>query len=194
MPYARILGTFDLTVQNTKRTVRVCSGAVADMHIDKRDIVALARGGYGQILSIQQNRRGEGERMRKWAESIWKNRRLSLAEALETSETTKVAIVDARVNRRARVVRRIAEASRNSIWGGISPIMALLTACLIQKNTYSRRNLGVLNSSNEQQINSCIMFYPDIFANLPERAVVTDAPAGVASSLGAPPNHLILKK
>ncbi|XP_058109539.1 uncharacterized protein LOC131252826 isoform X2 [Magnolia sinica] len=72
---------------------------VTDMHVDKRDIVALARGGYAQTLSVQQYRKEEGERMRKWAESIWRNCRLSLAEALEISEPSKVTVIDARINR-----------------------------------------------------------------------------------------------
>ncbi|XP_072954002.1 uncharacterized protein [Typha angustifolia] len=71
----------------------------ADIHTDKSDIVALARGGYADLLCIQQNRKEEGERMRKWAEATWKNRRLSLAEALEFSEPSKTAVVDTRVCR-----------------------------------------------------------------------------------------------
>ncbi|XP_043694202.1 uncharacterized protein LOC122644898 [Telopea speciosissima] len=51
--------------------------------VDRRDIIALARGGYADVLCVQQNRKAEGERMRKWAETEWGNHRLSLAEALE---------------------------------------------------------------------------------------------------------------
>ncbi|CAO2827052.1 unnamed protein product [Amaranthus hypochondriacus] len=69
-------------------------------NVDKRDIVALARGGYGEVLCVQQNRNSEGERMKKWAEAAWRNRRMSLAEALDTSESSsKVLVVDTRICR-----------------------------------------------------------------------------------------------
>ncbi|CAL9769510.1 unnamed protein product [Musa acuminata subsp. burmannicoides] len=70
-----------------------------DVQVDGCDIVALARGGYADLLCIQQNRKQEGERMKKWAESMWRNRRLSLAEALEFSEPSKSAVVDTRIRR-----------------------------------------------------------------------------------------------
>ncbi|KAK9146181.1 hypothetical protein Sjap_006084 [Stephania japonica] len=67
---------------------------------DKRDMVALARGGYAEILTVQQNRKEEGQRMKKWAEHAWTNRRLSLTEVLDISEnSTKVAVVDTRISR-----------------------------------------------------------------------------------------------
>uniref|UniRef100_A0A6V7QTG2 Nephrocystin-3 n=1 Tax=Ananas comosus var. bracteatus TaxID=296719 RepID=A0A6V7QTG2_ANACO len=72
---------------------------VTDPQGDKRDIVALARGGYAELLCIQQNRKEEGERMKKWAEAAWRNRRLSLAEALDFSEPSKAAVVDTRICR-----------------------------------------------------------------------------------------------
>lgn len=57
-------------------------------------------GGYAETLCVQQNRKAEGERMKQWAESVWKNRRFSLAEALELSETSpKVPVIDARICR-----------------------------------------------------------------------------------------------
>ncbi|KAJ3668927.1 hypothetical protein LUZ60_010877 [Juncus effusus] len=70
-----------------------------DVALEKRDIISLARGGYAELLLIQQNRREEGERMKKWSESIWRNRRLSLAEALDFSESSKFSIVDTHVCR-----------------------------------------------------------------------------------------------
>ncbi|KAF3321989.1 hypothetical protein FCM35_KLT14205 [Carex littledalei] len=70
-----------------------------DMPGDKRDIVALARGGYAELLLIQQNRKEEGEKMKRWAESVWRNRRLTLAEALDFSESSKLAVVDTRICR-----------------------------------------------------------------------------------------------
>ncbi|KAJ1686504.1 hypothetical protein LUZ63_017894 [Rhynchospora breviuscula] len=72
---------------------------VNDMPVDKRDIVALARGGYSELLLIQQNRKEEGERMKRWAESVWRNRRLTLAEALDFSEPSKLAVIDTRICR-----------------------------------------------------------------------------------------------
>ncbi|XP_077216582.1 tetratricopeptide repeat (TPR)-like superfamily protein isoform X2 [Tasmannia lanceolata] len=68
---------------------------VVDTQVDWRDVVALAR----ELLCVQQNRKGEGERMSKWAETMWGNRRLSLAEALEISEPSKVAVIDSRISR-----------------------------------------------------------------------------------------------
>ncbi|KAI3958518.1 hypothetical protein MKW92_000607 [Papaver armeniacum] len=71
----------------------------AEAKAERSNIVALARGGYADILCVQQNRRGEGERMKSWAEATWKNQRLSLAEALEISEPSKAAVVDTRISR-----------------------------------------------------------------------------------------------
>ncbi|GAB2295765.1 hypothetical protein Dimus_029920 [Dionaea muscipula] len=70
-------------------------------NVDKRDIVALARGGYGEALCLQQNRKSEGEKLKSWAEAAWRNRRLSLAEALDdTSEPRpKVPVIDTRICR-----------------------------------------------------------------------------------------------
>ncbi|GMP85508.1 hypothetical protein CsSME_00038632 [Camellia sinensis var. sinensis] len=66
----------------------------------RKDILALARGGYAETLCIQQNRKGEGERMKSWAESAWRNPRLSLAEALDISEpSSKVPVIDSRTFR-----------------------------------------------------------------------------------------------
>ena len=57
-------------------------------------------GGYAEILCVQQNRKAEGERMKSWAESAWRNRRLSLAEALDISEpSSMVPVIDARISR-----------------------------------------------------------------------------------------------
>ncbi|KAJ4969699.1 hypothetical protein NE237_002798 [Protea cynaroides] len=68
--------------------------------VHRRDITALARGGYADILCVQQNRKGEGEQLRKWAETLWGNGRLSLTEALELSDpSSKVPVIDARISR-----------------------------------------------------------------------------------------------
>lgn len=57
-------------------------------------------GAYAEVLCVQQNRKEEGERMKSWAQAAWRNRRLSLAEALEVSEPcSKMPIIDARIIR-----------------------------------------------------------------------------------------------
>ncbi|BBH06167.1 Tetratricopeptide repeat-like superfamily protein [Prunus dulcis] len=68
--------------------------------VDRSDIVALARGGYAEVLCVQQNRKDQGEKAKRWAEAIWRNRRLSLAQALDISNTnSEVPIIDARISR-----------------------------------------------------------------------------------------------
>ncbi|KQK05932.1 uncharacterized protein LOC100845589 [Brachypodium distachyon] len=67
--------------------------------MDWRDIISLARGEYAELLLIQSNRKVEGERMKEWAEDAWKNRRLTLVQALEFSELSKPAVVDTRIGR-----------------------------------------------------------------------------------------------
>nr|GMD45047.1 putative F-box protein At1g19160 [Ipomoea batatas] len=61
----------------------------------------IVRGGYAETLCLQQNRKAEGERIKLWAESAWKNPRLSLAEALEppSESSSKVALIDTRICR-----------------------------------------------------------------------------------------------
>ncbi|CAN6442772.1 unnamed protein product [Victoria cruziana] len=65
----------------------------------RRDILALARGGYAEALCVQQNRKSEGERMRRWAERAWTNRRLSLAQALDSADDSNVCVIDTRIER-----------------------------------------------------------------------------------------------
>jgi tetratricopeptide (TPR) repeat protein len=72
----------------------------AEAKVDRSDIVALARGGYAEALCVQQNRKVQGEKMKSWAEAAWRNRRLSLADALEISEpSSKVHVIDTRTCR-----------------------------------------------------------------------------------------------
>ncbi|XP_060674402.1 uncharacterized protein LOC132804269 [Ziziphus jujuba] len=72
----------------------------AEAKIYRSDVAALARGGYAEALSVQQNRKDQGERMKIWAEAAWKNQRLSLAEALEISDpSSKTMVIDARIGR-----------------------------------------------------------------------------------------------
>ncbi|KAK8466511.1 hypothetical protein PHAVU_008G118100 [Phaseolus vulgaris] len=63
--------------------------------VDRSDIAALARGAYAEVLSVQEDRKDEGEKLKNLAESIWKHRRMSLAEALETDTN----IIDSRISR-----------------------------------------------------------------------------------------------
>lgn len=73
---------------------------VAEAKVERRDVVALARGGYGEALIVQQNRKDEGEKMKRWAEAAWRNRRLSLTEALEISDpSSKLPVIDTRICR-----------------------------------------------------------------------------------------------
>ncbi|CAN7037107.1 unnamed protein product [Brassica oleracea var. botrytis] len=71
------------------------------INVETREVMALSRGGYAELLLIQENRKSEGEKMKAWAESAWRNRRISLSEALTPSSDPldKVAIIDARTTR-----------------------------------------------------------------------------------------------
>ncbi|XP_009122806.1 uncharacterized protein LOC103847475 isoform X4 [Brassica rapa] len=71
------------------------------INMETQEVMALARGGYAELLLIQENRKSEGEKMKAWAESAWRNRRVSLSEALTPSSDPldKVAIIDARTTR-----------------------------------------------------------------------------------------------
>ncbi|KAK1264774.1 hypothetical protein QJS04_geneDACA011325 [Acorus gramineus] len=55
--------------------------------------------GSSSILIQEQNRKAEGERMRKWADAAWRNRRLSLAQVLDIPEPSGAAVVDTRICR-----------------------------------------------------------------------------------------------
>ena len=46
----------------------------------------IGAGGYAELLLVQENRRSEGEKVKSWDETAWRNRRISLAEALTLSE------------------------------------------------------------------------------------------------------------
>ncbi|RYR15755.1 hypothetical protein Ahy_B04g072682 isoform C [Arachis hypogaea] len=67
--------------------------------VERSDIAAIARGGYAEVLSVQENRKSEGEKLKKLAETIWKNRRLTLDEALLDLESSKISIIDPRISR-----------------------------------------------------------------------------------------------
>lgn len=72
----------------------------ASENVLRREIIALARGGYAETLCVQQPRKAEGERLKKWAESAWRNRWMSLGEALELTESSfKVPVIDTRICR-----------------------------------------------------------------------------------------------
>ncbi|PKI39354.1 hypothetical protein CRG98_040220 [Punica granatum] len=62
----------------------------------RRDVIALAR----EALCVQQNRNAEGEKLKSWAESAWKNHRLSLSEALDwPGPSSHLPIIDSRTSR-----------------------------------------------------------------------------------------------
>ncbi|CAK7347079.1 unnamed protein product [Dovyalis caffra] len=64
-------------------------------------------GGYAEALCIQENRRGEGEKMKRWAETAWRNRSLSLSEALKISESSnRMPVVDARIGIFEKLLQR----------------------------------------------------------------------------------------
>ncbi|KAF8105089.1 hypothetical protein N665_0163s0059 [Sinapis alba] len=72
------------------------------INMETQEVMALARGGYAELLLIQEKRKGEGEKMKTWAESAWRNTRVSLSEALAPSSESLdkvVAIIDARTTR-----------------------------------------------------------------------------------------------
>ncbi|KAL6619118.1 hypothetical protein ACP70R_034257 [Stipagrostis hirtigluma subsp. patula] len=76
----------------------------ASKQMDWTDIISLARENnlseYAELLLIQSNRKAEGERMKEWAEDAWRNRRLTLAQALEFAEPSKpTVVVDTRIGR-----------------------------------------------------------------------------------------------
>uniref|UniRef100_A0A1J3JDW5 Uncharacterized protein n=1 Tax=Noccaea caerulescens TaxID=107243 RepID=A0A1J3JDW5_NOCCA len=72
------------------------------INVEAQEVMALARGGYAELLLIQEKRKSEGEKMKAWAESAWRNRRISLSQALTPSPSeplSEVAILDARTTR-----------------------------------------------------------------------------------------------
>ncbi|CAH8269767.1 unnamed protein product [Arabidopsis lyrata] len=70
------------------------------INMENQGVMALARAGYAELLLIQENRKSEGEKMKSWAASAWRNKRISLSEAMTLSEPLgKVAIIDARTTR-----------------------------------------------------------------------------------------------
>lgn len=76
------------------------NGVKVTENVEKRDIVALARGAFGEVLGVQENRKAHGDRLKSWAEAMWRNRRLSLAEAVDIADTSsKVPVIDARIYR-----------------------------------------------------------------------------------------------
>ncbi|XP_021650768.2 uncharacterized protein LOC110642886 isoform X1 [Hevea brasiliensis] len=93
-------GLYRRTIDLLKAPPLDSEGNVTMGSSSRRDVVALARGGYAETLCVQQNREREGERMKRWAEAAWKNNRFSLTEALKTSESSnKLPVIDARIGR-----------------------------------------------------------------------------------------------
>ncbi|KAL6574696.1 hypothetical protein OROMI_011981 [Orobanche minor] len=84
----------------------------AGENVHRRDIITLARGmfpqnleymlkgGYAEALGVQESRKAEAERLKKWADGAWRNRWMPLEEALELSESCpKVPVIDTRICR-----------------------------------------------------------------------------------------------
>ncbi|XP_004492165.2 uncharacterized protein [Cicer arietinum] len=67
--------------------------------LKRSDIVALASGGYAEILNVQGNRKSEGEKMKSLSDSLWKNRRMSLDDFLGNTEANVCPVIDARISR-----------------------------------------------------------------------------------------------
>ncbi|XP_011027662.1 PREDICTED: uncharacterized protein LOC105127888 [Populus euphratica] len=88
-----------------RRAIELLKAPPLDLEVNRTmrnrmDIIALARGGYAETLCIQENRKGEGEKMKRWAEAAWRNRSLSLSEALKISDySNRMPVVDARICR-----------------------------------------------------------------------------------------------
>ncbi|KAJ8754143.1 hypothetical protein K2173_002042 [Erythroxylum novogranatense] len=83
-----------------RRAIELLKAPPLELEESRSDIISLARGGYGEVLCIQENRRSEGEKMKKWAEATWRNGRLSLSEALKFTESSKkVPVIDTRIGR-----------------------------------------------------------------------------------------------
>ncbi|KAB5568662.1 hypothetical protein DKX38_002455 [Salix brachista] len=88
-----------------RRAIDLLKAPPLDLEVNRTmrsrmDIIALARGGYAETLCIQENRKREGEKMKRWAEATWRNRSLSLSEALKISDSSnRMPVVDARIVR-----------------------------------------------------------------------------------------------
>ncbi|XP_022145629.1 uncharacterized protein LOC111015029 [Momordica charantia] len=93
-------GLYRRAIEMLKVSPLEVEGTGEQAKVDGRDIAAIARGGYGEVLSVQQNRKTQGEQMKKWAQLAWRNRRLSLAEALDIAQPpSKVPVIDTRICR-----------------------------------------------------------------------------------------------
>ncbi|KAL2502936.1 Tetratricopeptide repeat (TPR)-like superfamily protein [Forsythia ovata] len=91
-------GLYRKAIELLKAPPLQIDGASEKVH--RKDIIALARGGYAETLRVQQSRKAEGEKLKHWAETAWRNRWMSLAEALELSESSpKVPVIDTRICR-----------------------------------------------------------------------------------------------
>lgn len=88
-----------------RRAIELLKAPPLDLEVNstmrcRMDVIALARGGYAETLCIQENRKSEGEKMKRWAEAAWRNRSLSLSEALKISDSSnRMPVVDARICR-----------------------------------------------------------------------------------------------
>ncbi|XP_058767258.1 uncharacterized protein LOC131640918 [Vicia villosa] len=67
--------------------------------VTRSDIVALASGGYAEVLNVQEKRTGEGEKLKNLSDSSWKNNRMSLEDYLGNTEANLCPVIDARICR-----------------------------------------------------------------------------------------------
>lgn len=70
---------------------------IIDIEIDL--LLNVIIGAYAELLSAFEDRKSEGEKMHNLAESLWKNRRMSLADVLGNTEANISYVVDARISR-----------------------------------------------------------------------------------------------
>jgi len=56
-------------------------------------------GGYLEVPSVQKNRKSEGEKLKNFAEALWKNLKMYLDDFLENTEANICPLIDARICR-----------------------------------------------------------------------------------------------
>jgi len=56
-------------------------------------------GGYLEVPSVQKNRKSEGEKLKNFAEALWKNLKMYFDDFLENTEANICPLIDARICR-----------------------------------------------------------------------------------------------
>ncbi|KEH22939.1 TPR superfamily protein, putative [Medicago truncatula] len=70
----------------------------AALSVKRSDILALAIGGCLEVLA-QKNRKSEEEKLKNFAEALWKNLKMYLDDFLENTEANICPVIDARICR-----------------------------------------------------------------------------------------------